>query len=160
MHDLLRIEPAGPADAGELLTLQRAAYVTEAQLYDDPHLPPLTQTLDELRADLLTWPTRKAVLGARIVGTARARADGEVLHVGRLSVAPDLQGRGIGTALLEAVERLAGPEVRRAALFTGRASLANVRLYERCGYTVTGYEDLPVGPGIVHLEKALSTGQR
>ena len=34
--DLPRIEPAGPADAGELLTLQRAAYVTEAQLYDDP----------------------------------------------------------------------------------------------------------------------------
>ena len=153
--DLLRIEPAGPADAGELLTLQRAAYVTEAQLYDDPHLPPLTQTLDELRADLLTWPTLKAVLGTRLVGTARARAEGDVLRVGRLSVAPDLQGRGIGSALLAAVERLAGPEVRTAALFTGRRSAANVRLYERCGYAVTRHEDLPVGPGIVHLEKRL-----
>ena len=153
--DSLCIEPALLADAGELLTLQRAAYVTEAQLYDDPHLPPLTQTLEELQADLGTWPTLKAVLGTRIVGTARARAQGEVLRVGRLSVAPDLQGRGIGTALLAAVERLAGPQVRRAALFTGRCSAANVRLYERSGYAVTRYEDLPVGPGIVHLEKAL-----
>ena len=152
----LRIEPAGPADAGELLTLQRAAYVTEAQLYDDPHLPPLTQTLDELRADLLRWPTLKALLGTRVVGTARARSDGDVLRVGRLSVAPDLQGRGIGSALLAAAERLAGPGVRRAALFTGRCSTANVRLYERHGYAVTRYEDLPVGPGIVHLEKPLS----
>ena len=155
MPDLLRLEPAGPADAGELLTLQRAAYVTEAQLYGDPHLPPLTQTLDELRADLLVWPTLKALLGARIVGTGRARAEGDVLRIGRLSVAPDLQGRGTGTALLTALEALAGPEVTRAALFTGRCSTANVRLYERCGYVVTRYEDLPVGPGIVHLEKRL-----
>ena len=28
-----------PADAGELLTLQRAAYATEAQIYGDPFLP-------------------------------------------------------------------------------------------------------------------------
>ena len=156
MADRIRIERAGPGDAGELLTLQRAAYVTQAQLYDDPHLPPLTQTLEQLRADLLAWPRLKASVGARIVGSARAREDGEVLRIGRLSVAPDLQGRGIGTALLAAAERLAGPQVHRAALFTGRKSIANLRLYERCGYAVTRYEDLPVGPGIVHLDKPLA----
>lgn len=30
-------------DAGEVLTLQRAAYLTEAQAHDDLSLPPLTQ---------------------------------------------------------------------------------------------------------------------
>ena len=30
------IVPVTPGDAGELLTLQRAAFVTEAQLYDNP----------------------------------------------------------------------------------------------------------------------------
>ena len=54
-----------------------------------------------------------------------------------------------------AVERLAGPDVRRAALFTGRCSTADVRLHERCGYAVTRDEDLPSGPGVVHLEKVL-----
>ena len=39
-----------PGDAGEVLTLQRAAFVTEAQAHGDPALPPLTQTLAELRA--------------------------------------------------------------------------------------------------------------
>jgi hypothetical protein len=39
-------------DAGELLTLQRAAYVTEAQAHNDLALPPLTQSLAELRAEL------------------------------------------------------------------------------------------------------------
>ncbi|HYZ54450.1 MAG TPA: hypothetical protein VE733_13250 [Streptosporangiaceae bacterium] len=47
--DLLRL---GVADVGEMPTLQRAAYMTEAQLHNDPMLPPLTQTLDELRAEL------------------------------------------------------------------------------------------------------------
>ena len=45
----VRIAPATAEDAGELLTLQRAAYVTEAQVYDDLRLPALVQTLDELR---------------------------------------------------------------------------------------------------------------
>ena len=35
-------------DAGELLTLQRAAYVSTAQLYRDPFLPPLLETLDQV----------------------------------------------------------------------------------------------------------------
>lgn len=48
----MRISPADDGDAGELLTLQRAAFVTEAQVYGDPRLPALTETLDELRAAL------------------------------------------------------------------------------------------------------------
>ena len=42
----------GDADAGEILTLQRAACVTEAQAHRDVNLPPLTQTFEELRAEL------------------------------------------------------------------------------------------------------------
>ncbi|WP_326603631.1 hypothetical protein [Rhodococcus sp. PD04] len=41
------------ADAGQLLTLQRAAYVTEAQAHRDLELPPLTETLDELITQLV-----------------------------------------------------------------------------------------------------------
>jgi hypothetical protein len=33
---LIGIGPATLADAGEILTVQRAAYVSEAQLYDNP----------------------------------------------------------------------------------------------------------------------------
>jgi hypothetical protein len=42
----------GTGDAGEILTLQRAAYVPEAQAHGDLWLPPLTQTLQELRGEL------------------------------------------------------------------------------------------------------------
>lgn len=48
----IRIEPIEVSHAGELLTLRRAAFVTEAQAYGDPNIPPLTQTLSQLREDL------------------------------------------------------------------------------------------------------------
>ncbi len=40
------------SDAGEILTLQRAAYVTEAQAHRAFDLPALTQSLEELQAEL------------------------------------------------------------------------------------------------------------
>lgn len=129
------IRPIVPDDAGEVLTLQRAAFVSEALIYDAADMPPLTQTLDELRAELEDNLGCVALTDGRIVGSVRARVDGDLLLIGRIAIAPDQQGGGIGTALLAAVEdrgRAAG--AREAELFTGSLSEANLRLYEREGY--------------------------
>jgi GNAT superfamily N-acetyltransferase len=150
---ILQVLPAAAADAGELLTLQRAAYVTEGQLYDDLRLPALVQTLDELRLELAAGGGLVAREGTRMVGGVRFRVDGEVLHVGRLTVAPDRQGAGIGSRLLADVERAA--PVRRAALFTGHRSEGNLRLYRRSGYAEVRREPVRPGLTLVHLEKAL-----
>ena len=61
----IEIGPLPPDAAGELLTLQRAAYVTEAQLYDDVRLPALVQTLDELVGELATSTCLAAIAGSR-----------------------------------------------------------------------------------------------
>ncbi|MDO3702633.1 GNAT family N-acetyltransferase [Micromonospora sp. C28SCA-DRY-2] len=147
------ISPVLPVDVGEILTLQRAAYVTEAQLYSDASLPALTQTYDELAAELGSDLALKATMGHRIVGSVRARLEGSVLHIGRLVVAPDLQGRGIGTRLLTAVEREAAGKADRYTLFTGHLSRANIRLYERHGYTEVRRVRLTSDVVLVHLEK-------
>jgi GNAT superfamily N-acetyltransferase len=149
-----------PADVGEVLTLQRAAYATEARLYHDPELPALTQTLAELATELTSVSALKAVAGHRIVGAVRARVDGTVLHVGRLVVAPDWQNRGVGSRLLAAVEAGAGPDVRTAALFTGHLSSANLALYARRGYAETRREQLRPGVVLVHLNKPLGDDRR
>lgn len=96
------IRPVTDDDAGELLTLRRAAFVTEAQHYGDPNIPPLTQTLSELRADLVRPDvvTLGAWEGRRLVGSVRVEIEGEKATLGRLAVAPDLQGHGIGTRML------------------------------------------------------------
>ena len=143
-------------DAGEVLTLQRAAYVPEARRYRDPELPPLTQTLDEVRAEL----ARPDVVGlgvrddGRLVAAVRLRVDGTVAHLGRLVVAPDRQGEGIGTDLLAACERVLPPEVGEIRLFTGSRSEPTIRLYERVGY-VRQYETPAGTHDLVHLTKRL-----
>ena len=127
------------ADAGELLTLQRAAYATEAQAHSDPFLPPLTESLDAVRAALRD-PAQDRDRPARGRPADRhgaADVNGDSAEVGRLAVAPDRQGQGLGSALLRALEAEAPAHVRELRLFTGEHSASNLRLYERFGYRET-----------------------
>ena len=124
------------ADAGALLTLRRAAFVSEAQIYGDPNIPPLTQTLDELRADLAD--ERVLTLGAwsghRLVGSIRVLLEGTKATLGRLAVAPDLQGRGVGTRMLLAILPHLPEDTSEVWVFTGRDSVQNLALYTKHGY--------------------------
>jgi GNAT superfamily N-acetyltransferase len=143
-----------PGDVGEVLTLQRAAFVTEAQTHGDPHLPPLTQTLAELRAELEDpscrgWTVREA---GRLIACVRVHVSGDIADLVRLVVAPDRQGGGIGTRLLRAAEDWLPPHVREIRLFTGERSHANLRLYERHGYRRT-HTTVADGYRLVHLAK-------
>ncbi|GLJ60103.1 GCN5 family acetyltransferase [Microbacterium barkeri] len=143
-------------DAGEVMTLQRAAFVSEAQIYGSADMPPLTQTLDEVRWELRENLGCVALDGGRMVGALRARTDGELLLIGRIAIAPDMQGHGIGSRLLDAVEaRGASAGAREAELFTGSLSEANIRLYERQGYRETERIDEGDGTAQVFLRKRL-----
>ena len=132
----VRIDGVGRDAAGELLTLRRAAFVSEAQLYDDPHIPPLTQTLDELVEDLADANviTLGAWIGHRLVGSIRVLLEGKKATLGRLAVAPDLQGMGIGTELLLAVVPHLSEGIEEVWVFTGRDSVQNLALYAKHGY--------------------------
>jgi len=155
--DPLQIAPLSVADAGEVLTLQRAAYASEALIYGDPTLPPLVQTLAEITDELSNCLGHKAIRGSRLVGAVRSVVDGDSLRIGRLTVAPDLQGMGLGSALLAAAESDAGPEVTSAVLFTGHLSAGNLRLYERHGYVEERREDVRDGLTLVYLRKSLAS---
>ncbi|WP_174529837.1 GNAT family N-acetyltransferase [Micromonospora maritima] len=148
------IAPAVVADAGEILTVQRAAYLVEAQRYRDLFLPPLTETLDEVRTALAGPAVVLAARrGARLIGSVRARIDGDTAHVGRLSVAPDQQGHGVGGRLLAAVEHACTGRVARFALFTGAESAENLGLYVRRGYRVVTHRPDENGNRLAVLEK-------
>ena len=147
------ISVASTDDAEEILALQRLAYESEARFYCDWSLPPLTQTLEELREQFATTIVLKATLEGRLVGSVRARVADGTCHIGRLIVHPDLQGRGIGSRLLREIEG-SFPEAVRYALYTGSKSEATLRLYQRHGYVVTSTERSSAAVSITHLEKA------
>jgi len=86
------------------------------------------------------------------VGAVRARGTSGICHIGRLIVSPGLQGRGIGTRLMRAVEA-EFPDVDRYELFTGSRSEANIRLYERLGYRRSREQVLSPAVTLVFLEK-------
>ena len=147
--DDVEVRLVQPSDAGELLTLQRACWVQEQQDNPDVEIPALLETLDDLRG----WIARDTVLVARsagrLVGAVRASLLDGVWEIGRLMVAPDLQGRGLGRMLLERIEAAVPPEATSFALFTGAGSLRNQRMYKKAGYRLGGEPE----PGVVRLTK-------
>ena len=80
------------------------------------------------------------------------RRAGDEWHIGRLMVAPDLQGRGLGRWLLARIEEEAPPGVTTYTLVTGARSTRNQRLYKRAGYRLRGPLS-PDEPGVVRLTK-------
>jgi tRNA (guanine37-N1)-methyltransferase len=145
------IRPAVPADAGEILTLQRACWMQEQQANPEAWVPALHESLDDVRRWLPDWTVLTMRRAGRLVGGARARLDGDVWDIGRLMVAPDLQGQGLGRVLFEAIEAAAPAAATSYALFTGAGSTENLRFYKRAGYRLRG-ED-PDVPGAVRLTK-------
>lgn len=153
----VQVRPIRPDDAGEVLTLQRAAFVQEAIIYRSVDMPPLTQTLESLEAELHDNLGLVAVEGARIIGAVRAQLDDDLLLIGRICIAPDAQGKGVGSLLLAEVEqRGAAAGATQAELFTGSLSEANLRLYEREGYVETERVQGDDGIEQVFLRKRLS----
>lgn len=153
---LFPIERAALTDATQILALQKLAYESEARLYEDWTIPPLTQTLESLLAEIQNEIVLKALDGEVIVGSVRATVSDNVCQIGRLMVHPTHQGLGIGTALMRAIEAQF-PAVSGFELFTGSRSEANIRLYVRLGYAVTGTRRVSERVTLVVLSKVAAT---
>lgn len=148
----ITIEPATPDDAAEILALQKTAYLSEGELYGDLSIPPLTQTLEELAQSFGRNTVLKAVQEGSIIGSVNGRISKGRCLIGRLMVRPDLQGRGLGTQLLAAIEEKF-VDADSCQLFTGEKSVANIRLYERLGYRVYERKEVPGSVAVVFMEK-------
>lgn len=159
---------ATPADAGELLTLQRAAYLTEGRQDGSFEIPPLVETLADVTAVLIdpgTAPVLVARRAGRILGSVRARVeqtDAAALSraersswlIGRLMVVPDQQRQGVGSLLMSAIEEQTPESCDSIRLFTGATSAANLAFYARRGFVEVGREiHRPSGVELVHLAK-------
>ncbi|WP_279617206.1 GNAT family N-acetyltransferase [Streptomyces albus] len=155
------ISAATDEDAEQILKLQYLCYQREAELYGDYGIQPLTQTLDDLRAELGRSVVLVARLGTEVVGSVRGMVDADgTAGIAKLIVHPRMQRHGLGGRLLAAIEtRLAEEsEAKRYRLLTGHRSEGNLRLYRRCGYAPVGTEQISRGLSLVTLEKGAEVG--
>lgn len=143
------------ADLQRILEIQKAAYVSEAKIYNDFSLPPLLQTLEELQNEYQSATILKATVDSDIVGSVRLQLKEDVVLLGRLIVDPPHQGKRIGAALLEAANSVF-PKATRIELFTGSLSERNIQFYERYGYIKTHEEVISENVTLVYMRKTLT----
>jgi predicted N-acetyltransferase YhbS len=117
---MLIIEKAREADVPEILLLQREAYQSEAEIYNDYSIQPLTQTLEQAKQEFQNNMVLKAVLDGKIIGSVRAYEKDNTAYIGKLIVSPAHQNKGIGKQLLQAIENEF--QGKRFELFTGSKS--------------------------------------
>ena len=146
------IKRATIADAEDILALQKLAYTSEAEIYDDFTIPPLVQTLEETRGGFEKQVFLKAIINGRIIGSVRAFPDEESCKIRRLIVHPDFQNQGIGAALMNEIENMFSSS-NRFGLFTGHKSQRNIYLYQKLGYKIFKTEKVNNKLNLVYLEK-------
>ncbi len=126
---------AEPGDAAAILAIQKLAFESEALACDEWDIPPLQETVDMVREHIETAVVLKALEDGQLIGSIRGLPRDGACFIRALGVAPNAQGRGIGSALLGAIER-AHPDVSAFELNTNQRMAANVRFYLRHGYAI------------------------
>jgi len=126
------------------MALRHAVFVVEQQV-------PLAEELDGRDREALHLV---AVADGEVVGTCRLLFRPVRATLGRMAVAPEWRGRGIGSRLLDEAEaqaRASGADRIALAAQTGA-----VGLYERAGYRARGDRFMDAGIEHVLMEKPVA----
>ena len=146
MTETLTIAPLISADSDELIRLVNSAYrgesskkgwTTEANLLDGIRTDEksITMQLEKPGAVMLIAKSEEE----RMVGCVYLLQQGEQLYLGMLTVAPDIQARGIGKKLLLAAEKYGrGLQCTSVIMTVIDIRLELIAWYERHGYKNTG----------------------
>lgn len=149
---VLLISKAERTDLKEILDLQYLAYQSEAILLNNQDIPPLKQTREDIEFEFSSSVFLKATdEQGNIMGSIRGHiVDGSLL-IGKLIVTPAMQRQGIGTKLLEEIEKIC--PCKRCELFTSSKSIRNISLYEKNGYSIFKEEKLTEDICFIYLQK-------
>lgn len=126
------LKASTPEEREACFTVRRAVFVEEQKV-------PVEYEYDEFDKTALHF---LALQNKEPVGTARVvfKDNGATAKIGRVAVLAKLRGRGIGVAIMQAIE--ADSEARQANKFLLESQTHAIPFYERLGYTAYGDEYL------------------
>ena len=150
---MITIRRAVPADVAAMHRLQQQAFEEEGRRCGTRDIPPLQETPEAILEHVLSKVALVAVEGEAVVGCVRGVPEDGTCTIRALVVDPSRHGRGIGSALLGALESTI-EGVSRIELTTNTLMPRNVPFYERHGYRV--HERTEPRPGVLlaHLSKS------
>ena len=150
----MNIIVANIEDSEKILGLQKLAYQSEAEIYQDYSIPPLMQTIEEIKREFGVQTFLKASDEKDdIIGSVRAYSDNDSCFIGRVIVHPEWQGKGIETKLMNSIEEHFS-DAQRYELFTGTKSVGNIRFYKRLGYKPFKEQAVNEFLSLIYLEKS------
>jgi ribosomal protein S18 acetylase RimI-like enzyme len=158
-----RLREAAPTDAETIVALVHGAFA-EYQNVLDPPPGGLNETAHSVRAQMAAGT--RVLIAERDGAPAGCvfctpHADEGFVYLSRLSVSPAFRRRGIGNALIAAVEdRARALGCARSRLGTRVVLTQKQAWYERLGYRVIAEKAHPGRPGPTYLvmEKTLTPG--
>lgn len=131
------LEFIGPEHAAVVRDLMRAAFSEYDAVLTVPSSS-MWESVEDVAGHIAEGGAVLARVGAEAVGSGRYALRDDHVYIGRLSVLPAYRGRGIGAAMMLAMEQRAVAEGRTEARISVRTLLPkNIELYERLGYVVT-----------------------
>lgn len=155
---LPRIEAAGAEHADLVRDAMRRAFEEYGGTLNPPSSA-LDETIEDVRAAMARGGAFVAREGEAIVGSARYQLRPGHVYAERVAVDPAYRGRGVGAALMRAIEGAARAAGYAEVQIGVRASLpGNLRFYESLGYRTRAARPHPRGPDYeMTLSKDLGT---
>lgn len=133
--------------AERVVTIQRESYRIEADLIGFEQIPPLHESVSDVRGLNLRW--MGSWVDELLVGLIAWSETVEICEIDRLAVHPEYFRRGHGRALLEPLTVHNTVEVS-----TGTKNIPALRLYESLGFVAVDYFEIAPAVTMTKLRRS------
>ncbi|MCX7772636.1 MAG: GNAT family N-acetyltransferase [Clostridia bacterium] len=135
------IRRAEEKDAPAVFKILQTAFKEYAAITGLKKLEALTETVDDIRSEILSKAVYIAVIDDTIVGTVRLDIHNKEAYLSRFAVDSNNRNIGIGKALISVVDKfLKEKGVQKVTLHTASKHGALMRFYYSRGFFVEGIE--------------------
>jgi ech hydrogenase subunit C len=138
------VQKAQRSDVRPIYLLQKLAYRSEAENFNDYRITSLARPLKSIQEDVRDGVFLKAELLGEIIGCVRGRVEDGRYVISQLAVHPLYQKHGVSERLVRSIEAEGERLAPVLEVNAGYRSEHNVHFFRRMGYTATSCEE-PAG---------------